>query len=230
MSHELRTPLNSIIGYSEVLMDGVDGELPEEAVEDVQAIHSSGRHLLGLINEILDMAKIEAGQMNLSQKPMDMMEMLSEVVRDSQILVKEKAVELRLEVSEAVGQVYGDRMRLRQIMLNLLSNAVKFTEQGQIVVRCMTQGETLRVEVEDTGMGIDENSLEVIFERFRQADGSSTRRAGGTGLGLAITRQLVQMHGGEIGVRSQLGVGSTFWFTLPLIPSSEVEKREVVSK
>jgi len=230
MSHELRTPLNSIIGYSEVLIDGVDGELPEEAVEDVQAIHSSGRHLLGLINEILDMAKIEAGQMNLAQKPMDVLEMLSEVVRESQILVKEKPVELRLEAQTQAAPVNGDRMRLRQIMLNLLSNAVKFTEQGQIVVRCMAQGETLRVEVEDTGIGIDENSLEVIFERFRQADGSSTRRAGGTGLGLAITRQLVQMHGGEIGVRSQLGVGSTFWFTLPLIPSSETEKREVVAK
>ena len=233
MSHELRTPLNSIIGYSEVLIDGVDGDLPEEAIEDVQAIHSSGRHLLGLINEILDMAKIEAGQMNLAQKPMDMAELLSEVTRDSQILVKDKPVELRLEVAEDVGpmrQVNGDRLRLRQVILNLLSNAVKFTEQGHIIIRCQAQGDRLCVEVEDSGIGIEENALEVIFERFRQADGSSTRRAGGTGLGLAITRQLVQMHGGEIGVRSQVGVGSTFWFTLPFISSQETETREAVAK
>ncbi|MCS6836509.1 MAG: GAF domain-containing protein [Anaerolineae bacterium] len=233
MSHELRTPLNSIIGYSEVLMDGVDGDLPEEAVEDVQAIHSSGRHLLGLINEILDMAKIEAGQMTLTPSPTDIVELLSGIVRESQVLVKDKPIELRLEVQEDVsqmGQVNGDRLRLRQIVLNLLSNAVKFTERGQIVVRCGAHGGSLRVEVEDTGIGIDESALEVIFERFRQADGSSTRRAGGTGLGLAITRQLVQMHGGEIGVRSQLGVGSTFWFTLPLVSSRETQDREAVTK
>jgi PAS domain S-box-containing protein len=220
MSHELRTPLNSIIGYSEVLIDGVDGELSEEAYEDVEAIHTSGKHLLSIINEILDLAKIEAGQMQLSLKPTNLTDVLQEVVRNTQILVKDKPVSLLLEEVSPIGTINGDKIRLNQIMLNLISNAVKFTERGTIMVRYGMSGDHVRVEVQDSGLGMKPSDLEVIFERFRQADGSSTRKAGGTGLGLTITRQLINMHGGDIFVESQLGTGSTFWFSVPVIPNT----------
>jgi signal transduction histidine kinase len=217
MSHELRTPLNSIIGYSEVLRDGVDGDLTEEALEDVDAIYTSGKHLLTLINEILDMAKIEAGQMQLNLKEMQITDLVQEVVRDSQILLKDKPVTLNTVSDPALPPIQGDRLRLKQILLNLLSNAIKFTERGSITVRCtLAAPQVLRVEVVDTGVGISDENQRLIFERFRQADGSSTRRVGGTGLGLAITRQLLHLHQGEIGVESTPGAGSTFWFTLPV--------------
>jgi PAS domain S-box-containing protein len=220
MSHELRTPLNSIIGYSEVLIDGVDGELSEEAYEDVEAIHISGKHLLNIINEILDLAKIEAGQMQLSLKPTNLTDVLHEVVRNTQILVKDKPVSLLIEEATPIGMVNGDKIRLNQIMLNLISNAVKFTERGSITVRYGMYDDHVRVEVQDSGLGMKPSDLDVIFERFRQADGSSTRKAGGTGLGLTITRQLINMHGGDISVESELGVGSTFWFSIPVIPNT----------
>jgi len=218
MSHELRTPLNSIIGYSEVLLDGVDGDLNEDATEDVEAIHSSGKHLLSIINEILDLAKIDAGQMQLKQTELYVPDLLEEIVRSSQILVKTKPVEMQLIEDSPVRNVSGDQVRLNQICLNLISNAVKFTEQGNINIRYgMKDTEFMYIQVQDTGMGMTEEDLAVIFERFRQADGSSTRRAGGTGLGLTITRQLIQMHGGDIWADSTLGKGSTFTFILPVI-------------
>ncbi len=224
MSHELRTPLNSIIGYAEVLLDGVDGELSDEAIEDVEAIHGSGKHLLTLINEILDLAKIDAGQMRLDIKEVKIEDIIEELVRSSQILVKDKPVTLQLiKESDEIPTVRADAVRLRQILLNLMSNAIKFTEEGSVTVRYGVSAEDahkLFVAVEDTGIGMGHSDLNVIFDRFRQADGSSTRRAGGTGLGLAITRELVQMHGGDIFVESEPGVGSKFWFTLP-IPVTE---------
>jgi PAS domain S-box-containing protein len=217
MSHELRTPLNSIIGYSEVLLDGVDGELSEEAIEDIQAIYGSGKHLLSIINEILDLAKIEAGQMQLSRKPMDVVDVLADIVHSSQILAKKKGLDLRLELESQTGIVDGDRVRLNQVMLNLVSNAIKFTETGEVVVSFAVRDGMAEVSVRDTGIGMSKADLGLIFERFRQVDGSSTRRAGGSGLGLTITRQLVEMHGGSISVQSELGKGSTFTFTLPLV-------------
>lgn len=216
MSHELRTPLNSIIGYSEVLLDGVDGDLNEEAHEDVEAIHTSGKHLLSIINEILDLAKIDAGQMRLSRQERDIVEILKHIVVSSQVLVKDKPVEILLEEATPVAMTYIDSVRMNQIMLNLVGNAIKFTEEGSVTVRYgMEDDDYLRIEIADTGMGMDEEQLALIFERFRQVDGSSTRRAGGTGLGLTITKQLVEMHGGKVGVSSEVGKGSTFFFTLP---------------
>ena len=215
MSHELRTPLNSIIGYSEVLLDGVDGELEEDAIEDVEAIHNSGKHLLNIINEILDLAKIDAGQMNLNFKDIDLVEVMGNVVKSGQILVKEKPVDIILEEVSSIPEVHADPLRINQVLLNLMGNAVKFTEEGSISIRYgMTDDGMVRVEVADTGVGMQAEQLRVIFERFRQVDGSSTRRAGGTGLGLTITKQLIEMHGGEIGVDSQPDEGTTFWFTL----------------
>lgn len=217
MSHELRTPLNSIIGYSEVLLDGVDGDLTEEAEEDVEAIHNSGKHLLSIINEILDLAKIEAGEMRLDPKAVDLPAFAEEIARNGQVLVKDKPVNLEVIQETDLPPLYADPIRLRQIMWNLVSNAVKFTEQGSVTIRLgMASPEMACVSVTDTGIGITQEGVDVIFERFSQVDGSSTRRAGGTGLGLTITRQLIQLHGGEIEVESKLGEGSTFWFTLPV--------------
>lgn len=224
MSHELRTPLNSIIGYSEVLLDGVDGDLTEDAVEDVEAIHSSGKHLLSIINEILDLAKIDAGQMELDIRQTDPHEFLGEIVKAGQILVKDKAVVLELVEDTAVKSICADKVRFRQILWNLVSNAVKFTEKGSVSVHYgMHSKDMAYIRVKDSGIGMTKEDLALIFQRFRQVDGSSTRRAGGTGLGLTITKQLVEMHGGDIHVDSELGKGSTFWFTIPIAMESEVQ-------
>jgi PAS domain S-box-containing protein len=224
MSHELRTPLNSIIGYSEVLLDGIDGELSDDATEDVRAIHGSGQHLLSIINDILDLAKIEAGRMAIDRQPVELSQFVHEIVRSGQILIKDKPVRLELVEHDAIPPVYADSVRLRQIIWNLLSNAVKFTEAGSVTVSTGMQDEKYAyVEVTDTGIGIKKEHLPLIFEQFRQVDGSSTRRAGGTGLGLNITRHLVHMHHGEIFVESEFGKGSTFRFTLPIYVGEKVK-------
>jgi len=217
MSHELRTPLNSIIGYSEILIDGDDGDLTQEAAEDIGIIYNSGKHLLNLINEILDLAKIEAGEVNLVSEIIDLERLVADIVGSSQVLINSSAVTLSLNV-EAHGLVINaDPLRLRQIVTNLVSNAAKFTEEGAVVVTIARHDDYFaRVSVLDSGIGINEADLTAIFERFRQVDGSSTRRAGGTGLGLSISRSLIEMLGGEIYVESTVGVGSTFWFTIPL--------------
>jgi signal transduction histidine kinase/putative methionine-R-sulfoxide reductase with GAF domain len=219
MSHELRTPLNSIIGYAEVLLDGIDGELTGEMEEDITAIHGSGKHLLNLINDILDLAKIEAGQMDLITEPVVLKPFVEELLATtSRVLIMGKPVEMVTRISEDLPPVMADPLRLRQIISNLVTNAIKFTEQGSITVyaQCYeTDPAMIQVSVIDTGIGITAENLPKIFDRFRQVDQSATRRVGGTGLGLSITRQLVQMHGGDMWVESEYGKGSTFCFTLP---------------
>lgn len=218
MSHELRTPLNSIIGYSEILLDGDDGELSAEAAEDVSTIYNSGKHLLAIINDILDLAKIESGQMTIDLRPIDLHPFINEIVQTSQVLVKNKQVVLEVIETPDMPAVKADRLRLRQIITNLVSNAVKFTETGSVTLRYGVTNEAQAfIEVKDTGIGVKPENLDRIFEQFSQVDGSSTRRAGGTGLGLTITRHFVHMHGGEIMVESDFGKGSTFRFTLPLV-------------
>ncbi len=218
MSHELRTPLNSIIGYAEVMIDGVDGELPDEAIEDVQAIHESGKHLLSMINDILDLAKIEAERLELDREPTELAEAVDEVQRITAILVKDKPVRLSANLPADLPALDADRIRLRQILNNLLSNAVKFTNEGEVrvVAQHVPDDKVVMVSIEDTGIGIAPEHLGEVFEQFRQVDGSSSRRAGGTGLGLAITKRLVEMHGGRIWVESELGKGSKFKFTIPV--------------
>lgn len=228
MSHELRTPLNSIIGYSELLLDGVNGQLTEDAEEDVQAIHESGKHLLSLINEILDLAKIEAGEMRLDLKPINLHEVTAEIIKTGQVLVKDKPVVLEMSHDAEPLSVRADGVRLRQILWNLVSNATKFTEDGSVRVYLDNLDDTYaRVVVEDTGIGMNEAQIDTIFERFSQVDGSSTRRAGGSGLGLTITKQLVELHGGQINVESVVDKGSTFTFTLPLYAEDMVESATV---
>lgn len=224
MSHELRTPLNSIIGYSEILLDGVDGEMNDDMEEDVQAIHGSGQHLLNIINDILDLAKIEAGQMLIDRQAVDLATFVQEIARAGQILVKDKPVELELIETTTLPPVYADSVRLRQIIWNLMSNAVKFTEEGSVTVTTGMESDSMAfVEVTDTGIGMNQEDLPQIFEQFRQVDGSSTRRAGGTGLGLNITRHLIEMHEGEIDVSSEMGVGTSFRFTMPIYTGVQVE-------
>ncbi len=228
MSHELRTPLNSIIGFADVLLQGIDGDLTDNAMVDVQAIYNSGQHLLALINDILDLSKIEAGKMELVREPVAIADVTEAVLSSASSLIKDKPVRMLVEVEEAMPLLYADRLRLNQVLLNLVSNAVKFTEKGSITIRAEVKDEApgeVFISVIDSGWGIPENMLDKIFERFRQVDSSSTRKVGGTGLGLAICRQLVEMHGGRIGVTSEMGVGSTFYFTIPLVQDVTAENK-----
>lgn len=218
MSHELRTPLNSIIGFADVLLQGIDGELNEMAMGDIRLIYNSGKHLLALINDILDLAKIEAGKMELVRESLGLKDIVDNVLASSSSLVKDKPVQIMVNMSDALPPVNADKLRLNQILLNLVSNAAKFTHKGTITIRAALSHEPgfMRIGVMDTGIGIPTEKLNTIFERFRQADSSTTRKYGGTGLGLAICKQLVEMHGGTIGVKSQDGEGSEFYFTVPL--------------
>ncbi len=218
MSHELRTPLNSIIGYAEVLLDGIDGDLTDDMTEDVSAIHGSGKHLLNLINDILDLAKIEAGQMDLVMEGFRLGPLAEDTASTQRVLLKDKPVDIVLDIPDELPNVRADPLRVRQVLSNLITNAIKFTEEGSITIRARSyepDPSMLLVSVIDTGIGMRQDQLHMIFDRFRQVDQSHTRRAGGTGLGLSITRQLIQMHGGDIWVESEPGAGSRFHFTLP---------------
>ncbi len=221
MSHELRTPLNSIIGFSRVILKGIDGPVTEMQQQDLTAIYNSGQHLLGLINDILDLARIEAGKMELNFEEVHLADMATSVMSTAKGLVKEKPIQLLQRIPSNMPTVRGDTMRVRQVLLNLISNASKFTDQGSITVETSIQkGPTGKMEalinVVDTGSGISTEDQKKLFQAFSQVDGSATRKSGGSGLGLSICANLVQLHGGRIGVHSIVGQGSTFWFTLPL--------------
>ncbi len=222
MSHELRTPLNSVIGYAEMILMGVDGELTDEMREDVLAIYENGQHLLSMINDILDLAKIEAGRMSLDIHPIDLRTILEEIASSGEGLLQKQGSSVKLEVivDDNLPLVPADQLRIHQVFNNLVSNAIKFTEEGYIRIYARREGQWAVITVEDTGVGIPEEAREIIFEKFRQADGSYTRKAQGTGLGLAITRSLVEMHGGTLTLESEVGKGSTFTVRLPLFNSS----------
>jgi PAS domain S-box-containing protein len=216
MSHELRTPLNSIVGYTDVLLMGIDGDLNDEMLLDVQAIQENSQLLLKIINDILDLAKIEAKRVIFEVSKVDVKGVLENVVRNNAGLLVNKPVEMKVDVASQLPAVEVDAVRLEQILNNLVSNAVKFTEKGHITLRAFTEADWMVLQVEDTGSGISEEDLQVIFEEFRQADGSQTRTAEGTGLGLTITRRLVHMHSGTIAVESEVGKGTVFTVQLPL--------------
>ncbi len=219
MSHELRTPLNSIIGFSRVMLKGIDGALTDLQSADLTSIYNSGQHLLRMINDILDMSKIEAGRMDLSFDEMSLDEICQSVLPTAGVLVKDRPVELKSSIPEDLPSVWADGQRVRQVLINLLSNAAKFTEEGQITLSAAVTPENpdfVTVSVQDTGIGIDSESQKKLFVPFQQVDASTTRRAGGTGLGLSICRSFVEMQGGRIWVESELGKGSTFFFTLPI--------------
>jgi two-component system, NtrC family, sensor kinase len=216
MSHELRTPLNAIIGFSDVLLEGMFGETNDKQTEYLRDILASGQHLLSLINDILDLSKIEAGRMELEVTAFD----LPAALDDTLLLMRERAgrrgITLERHVDARVGELQGDQRKVKQVMLNLLSNAVKFTpEGGRIDVRAGLADGAAEISVTDTGIGIAPEDHDAVFEEFRQV-GAADRKAEGTGLGLALCRKFVELHGGQIWVESQVGVGSTFTFTLPL--------------
>ncbi len=215
MSHELRTPLNSIIGFADVLLEGIDGSLNERMEEDVTLIRDSGRHLRRLIGEILDMSKIEAGVMDLIYEEIDVSTLAEEIVANTRSLAKDKKLDIQLKLDSNLKTIEADRTRLTQILLNLMSNAVKFTEEGCVTLTFQEHNGHLVASVQDTGIGIRSEDMPMIFERFRQIDGSLTRAVGGTGLGIPISKSLVELHGGELWVESDPGVGSTFSFTIP---------------
>ncbi len=215
MSHELRTPLNSIIGFSRVILKGIDGPLSDLQKQDLEAIHGSGQHLLGLINNILDISKIEAGKMELAFEEVDMKQTIKTVMSTAIGLNKGKPVELKTDIPEDLPMVWADQTRSRQVLLNLVSNASKFTEQGSITCTATYDHQCVTVGVRDTGIGIPSDKLGMIFDEFTQVDASTTRKYGGTGLGLAISRRFVEMHGGKIWVESEEDHGATFYFTLP---------------
>lgn len=221
MSYELRTPLNSIIGFSRVILKGIDGPVTELQQQDLTAIYNSGQHLLSLINDILDLSKIEAGKMELAFDEVNIVDVTNSVLSTMTGLVKDKQIELKRIIEPNLPTVRADAIRVRQIMINLLSNAAKFTDEGDIMVEVgLRPGPTgrneIQVSVTDTGPGISESDQAKLFQAFSQVDDSPTRKTGGTGLGLSICQHLVNMHGGRIWIESQVGRGSTFHFTLPL--------------
>jgi signal transduction histidine kinase len=216
MSHELRTPLNSIIGFPEVLTERMFGELNEKQDEYLKDINASGQHLQSLINDILDLSKIEAGRMELELTDFH----LPTALANAMTVVRERAarrgIALHADVDERLGQIQADERKIRQVVLNLLSNAIKFTpEGGRINVRAMPGDGVVEVSVSDTGVGIAPEDQEAIFEEFRQV-GTAAKRVDGTGLGLALSRKFVELHGGRIWVTSEVGIGSTFTFTIPM--------------
>jgi signal transduction histidine kinase len=216
MSHELRTPLNAILGYTELILDNIYGDVPEKIQEVLERLEKNGRHLLNLINDVLDLSKIEAGQLTLSLNEYSMGDVIQTVSTSVEALATEKDLDLKVEVSKDLSIGKGDEQRIAQVILNLVGNAIKFTDEGEVKIEVTVSNETFLVSVHDTGPGVTEADQQKIFDEFQQADGSSTRKKGGTGLGLSISKKIIDMHGGRIWVESTLGKGSTFRFTLPI--------------
>jgi signal transduction histidine kinase len=215
MSHELRTPLNSIIGFADVLLMGLDGELTERMVEDLQLIRSSGYHLRDIIGDILDMSKIEAGRLELSFESFDIRRVAAELMATAAPLAEQKGLNLELDIAEDVGALSADRTRVRQVLWNIVGNAIKFTDHGDVRVSVRRDNGEVIFVISDTGVGIAPDELPHVFEQFRQVDALPRGSIGGTGLGLSISKSLIELHGGRIWAESEPGKGSTFGFTLP---------------
>jgi signal transduction histidine kinase len=216
MSHQLRTPLTAIIGFSEVLTQGIDGELSRDQAQDIAEIHKSGIVLLELVNGILDLSKIEAGKIEIVVQEVDLPSVVDQVIASMHHIAETKALRLTSELSSEARRVMGDPDRVREVLTNLVSNAIKFTPAGSVAIRTMPAGGMAEISVLDTGIGIEPAAHKRIFEEFRQASAKISRTYGGTGLGLSIARKLVELQGGQMGLESEPGKGSRFWFTLPM--------------
>jgi signal transduction histidine kinase len=225
MSHELRTPLNAILGYTELILDKIYGDVPEKIEEVLERLGQNGRHLLSLINDVLDLSKIEAGHLTLSLNDYSMQDLVQTVTTAVESLAAEKNLELKTEVPSDLVTGKGDEQRIAQVFLNLVGNAIKFTDEGQVSIEVTTSNSSFLISVSDTGPGLSEDDQQGVFEEFHQVDGSSTREKGGTGLGLSIAKRIVEMHGGSIWVESTLGKGSIFWFTLPIRVEQQEEQK-----
>lgn len=230
MSHELRTPLNSIIGFSRVILKGIDGPTTDLQQQDLTAIYNSGQHLLNMINDILDLSKLEAGKMEMALEEINLEDLIKSVMSTAMGLVKDKPIELYQKIAADLPVIKADPIKVRQVILNLIANAAKFTDEGSIIVKASQQTDPhgapeIRVCVTDTGRGISPEDQEKLFQPFSQVDASPTRKTSGSGLGLSICRALVEMHGGEIGLESEFGKGSTFYFTLPVLNDAFVHEK-----
>jgi signal transduction histidine kinase len=216
MSHELRTPLNSILGYTELILDEIYGDVPAKIRDVLERVQQSGRHLLGLINDILDLSKIEAGSMELSPTEYSVRDIVDTVSSSLRSLAAEKGLEFVAGAQADIPAAFGDGKRITQCLMNLAGNALKFTKRGRVEIWVERQGETLLYRVSDSGIGIPRHQQESIFAEFRQADSTITHEFGGTGLGLSITKKFIEMHGGRIWVESEVGKGSTIFFSILL--------------
>ncbi|WMW24878.1 PAS domain S-box protein [Methanolobus sediminis] len=219
MSHELRTPLNAIIGFSETLTSEIFGELTEKQLRHARHINVSGKHLLGLINNILDLSKIEADKMELECENFSLIEVLNEILTQMTPMASRKNINIGIVNASSNDYIFADRVKINQIMYNLLSNAIKFTpENGNVKVNSEIVNGNIQISVSDSGIGIAMNEQKTIFDSFEQASSTNNRVYGGTGLGLAIVKHYVEMHSGEIHLESEVGKGSTFTFTIPMHP------------
>jgi signal transduction histidine kinase len=216
MSHELRTPLNAILGYTELVLDSIYGDVPERMRSVLERVQSNGKHLLGLINDVLDLSKIEAGQLKLSLEDYSIRDVVHSVFSVVEPLAEEKHLALKVELPNDLPVAHGDERRLTQVLLNLVGNAIKFTDAGEVVIRAAASNGQYTLSVQDTGPGISPSDQVKIFEEFQQADASTTKAKGGTGLGLSIAKRIINLHGGCIRVSSELGSGSTFFIDVPI--------------
>jgi signal transduction histidine kinase len=223
MSHELRTPLNAILGYTELMLDEIYGEVPGKMRGVLDRIQSNGRHLLGLINDVLDLSKIEAGQLTLAVASYSLEDVVHGVVTSVESLATEKQLALKLDIPRNLPAGRGDERRIAQVLLNLVGNAIKFTEKGEVAIAASATNGSFNIAVRDTGPGISVADQVKIFEEFHQADNSATKTKGGTGLGLSIAKRIVEMHGGRIWVESSPGTGATFSVSLPVRVQPELE-------
>ena len=222
MSHELRTPLNAILGYTELMADGIYGELPEKTMGVLKRLESNGRHLLGLINDVLDLSKIEAGQLVLDLSDYSLEDIAQTVRSTLEPLAADKKLAFKVEVATKMPAGHGDGRRLTQVLINLVGNAIKFTDAGEVVIKATATDGSFHLSVRDTGPGISAADQAKLFQEFQQADNAITRKKGGTGLGLAISKRIIEMHGGKIWLESQVGQGSTFSFTIPVRVAQQV--------
>jgi signal transduction histidine kinase len=216
MSHELRTPMNAILGYTELMADGIYGELPPRAVGVLERVQNNGKHLLALINDVLDLSKIEAGQLALTLEDYALPDVVQSVVSATEGLATTKGLKFTADIMPGLPTGHGDARRLSQVLLNLTGNAIKFTDKGEVAIAALAEDRHFVLTVRDTGPGIAPADHGKIFEEFQQVDSSNTRKKGGTGLGLAISKRMVEMQGGTISVESELGEGATFRVTLPI--------------
>ena len=217
MSHELRTPLNAIIGYTELILDGIYGETPDKALTVLKRVEANGRHLLGLINDVLDFSKMEAGQLKLALADYSMKDVVYKVYSAVEPLAVKKNLGFKVDVPPDMPAGHGDEQKLTQVLLNLVGNAIKFTDSGEVAIKVAPANGAFSVAVHDTGPGIDPANQEKLFEEFQQADNSITKAKGGTGLGLAISRRIIEMHGGRLWVDSSPGNGAVFTFEIPSV-------------
>jgi PAS domain S-box-containing protein len=225
MSHELRTPLNAILGYTELIADGIYGQPSEKMLGVLKRLESNGKHLLGLINDVLDLSKIEAGQLELELSDYSLQDIAQTVRSTLEPLAADKKLAFKVEVAAKMPPGHGDGRRLTQVLINLVGNAIKFTDAGEVVITAGATDGSFHLSVRDTGPGISAADQAKLFQEFQQADNAITRKKGGTGLGLAISKRIIEMHGGKIWVESQLGQGAMFAFTLPVIVEQQVPQQ-----